>query len=178
MMKRNIIRREYKATCGYHDYPPGQDELYLLQKVTNGKVTLDFHPIGNFFNEVQVEGDPELRREKLTGSESEILFIDDPNYEKLKLRRTHWSTRNLPLTLSDEFVKAWALMSSYPASLIAKSNEIEYIGDVNYRMVLPHIKNIHWKTRERLANIKDDVEFIAEFVKVRDELNEEFEYNE
>lgn len=178
MKKKEIIKREYKATCGYHDYPPGQDELHLKQRITNGVTTLDFEPIGNFFNEVQVSGDPELRREKLTGDESEILFIDDPDYDKLALRRQHWVTRNLPLNLSDEFVKTWALMSSYPTDLIMRCEEVEHIGHVDHRSILPNIGNMSDTTRTRLNSIKSEAEFVTEFVKWRTELAEEFEYVE
>ena len=173
-----MIVREYKATCGYHDYPPGMDELNLKQKVRNGIVTLDFHPIGNFFNEVQVGGDASLRREKLTGNESKILFMDHPDYDKLALRKQHWVTRNLPLHLSDEFVKAWALMSSYPADFIMDPTKVDHIGNVNYKMVIPYIGGLSDEFIAELNSKGSDVEFVNAFVNWRKTLTEEFEYSE
>lgn len=174
----NMIIREYKATCGYHDYPPGVDELHLKQKIRNGIVTLDFEPLGNFFNEVQVGGDASLRREKLTGGESEILFMDDPDYDKLALRKLHWVTRNLPLELSDEFVKSWALMSSYPIDLIMNPHKIDYIGDVDRRIIIPHIANLDDNVKSELLSKRDETTFVNAFVEWRKTLDQEFEYHE
>lgn len=100
---------EYRATVGYHDIGDGVKPLVLLNILFNGDYMFDISHIPNKKNEIQITGESQLRKDNLTksskGDVNKVLFLEDPNYNKLKLRKSFFITKDLPLEVGDEDVR-------------------------------------------------------------------------
>lgn len=95
---------KYVAETGYHDVPPGVDVLTVTETKHNDQVVFTSPVPARGFNEVQIEGSADMRRNQLTDP-SYILFLDDPDYDKLRLRRAYTLTKHTDLSVSDDDVK-------------------------------------------------------------------------
>lgn len=150
---------KYKARCGYIDISPGFDEFVMTRKVLNGQIIQDVGPIGQMFNEVQTEGDPDFRREKIAG-EHDILFLDDPDYETKEYLRRHVSTKDLPATLDKDFIDRWALLARYKEEYIY--NPPEHLTNIdpakNFDRVMEHITTTNDETPGALS-IEDYIQW-------------------
>lgn len=117
-----MIDKRYRATTGYHDLQPGQTEFGFMVRTTDeGRVI--FTPKGPFtpqFNEIQIEGDPDLRRQFLppNTNDSAILLLDNPDYNAFMIRRQTLATAQIPMEHSDDFVARWAALSNASEDMI------------------------------------------------------------
>lgn len=188
-----MIKRFYKATSGYFDLPPGKGELQFAVRTTDeGKViTSPKNKFAPEFNEIQIDGGIRLRKEFLpVGADlTKILFMDNPDYDALKLRRSAMVTKNIPLEHDDCFVSRWMCLGNLSKENIEKGlapvancycTEQGNWGGIRAlklkKAMLPYIKNIDSEVLSQLESAKTSATFARKFVDWRDTISGRLTY--
>jgi len=183
-----MIKRFYKATSGFFDLNPGKGDFQFEVKTTDDGRAIS-GPRGKFvpeFNEVQTEGDADLRREYLpTGVKPDsILFMDHPDYDALKLRLSAMATKNIPLEHDACFVARWMCLANLSQQDIEKGN-VPPTGEYTTtkgnwgglralkmkKSMLKHIKQMDSVVRKQLGSSSTSAAFARNFVQWRETLD-------
>jgi len=179
-----MIEKFYEATCGYYDLSPGQTPFSFSVKTTDEGVTV-FTPrnIPPHFNEIQIAGDPDIRRGVLSegADESRILFLDDPDYQRLMIRKQTLATNQVPMEHDNHFVLRWLGLSNLPSAyiehgiapemdkFISEAGNWGGIADLSLKKgMIPYISGIPEETRDQLDSAIDNATFTSVFVTWRD----------
>lgn len=185
----NIVKQRYQATVGYHDLQPGMTQLDIevsRKEMPDGSFQLIAYPnkVSANFNEIHVDGDRELREEFLLhpDTDGKILFKDDPDYDRKKLRRSFMSTKDLSLDKDDDFVRRWAAMSYLTedglefGSVHGRGHPHDggTWGGINSlplkKQMLDYIGNMDEQTRTDLKAVHGNPQFVADFLVWRNSL--------
>lgn len=180
-----MIKKEYRATNGYHDITPGQTEL-KMSAWFDEEGTMVAGPTGKWpiaFNEVQISGDPDFRRSLVPDDQddTDILLIDHPDYEKLFVRLQTMAGKQIPLNHSNDFVARWICLSLLDAETIERGTKPHYsflktkrgnwggIKDLSLkRGMVQYIDDMDDETRGILANSSSSRDFARKFVTWRE----------
>jgi len=191
----NIKIKEYKATTGYADIVPGITPFEFQTHVEEDTGITIFKPsnayASNLFNEVQVSGDPDLRRSLLPEGDdgSSILFNDNPDYDALFFRRRNMGSKGLPLNVDDEFIRRWVALSSGDQEVIELGILYgrEFFGggawggieDIKVKKkMLPYISNMDQTTKDALKKVDNDAQWAADFIFWRNNLSGRIKFKE
>lgn len=183
----HLIEQTYKSLTGYHDVSPGRSVFeFAVHKLDDDKGTVVSKPTGEYntqFNEVQISGDSDLRKSYLPSVDdgSSILFIDDVDYDAKFLRRHLMSTKDIPLTETDNFIRRWGAMAYQSGDVIkldtvggTKHHDGGGWGTINdmskKKDMLAHIANMDDTTRDALTALNDSQQFSIAYIVWRDTL--------
>lgn len=180
----NIVENSYEAITGFSDMKPGITPWGFVEMEADGNPLFVVNgDMASQFNEIQIAGDPDLRRGKLPVGDdgSTILFLDDPNYAELKSRRLLNISKDIPLTEDDAFVRRWVGMA-YAIDTILElgiSSGTAYVDGGNWgnlqdfdnkKAMLDHIVEIDAPTKASLQAELVEAQFIIDYIAWRDTL--------
>lgn len=189
----NIVTRQYVATTGYHDLSPGQTPFALTEmtKETGEIISQPLSPVASQFNEIQVSGDPDLRRENLPEGDdgSSILFIDDEDYDAKFFLHQHLTSKNLPLGTDQALVRLWVALTKGNSKVLlnGSSTGIQFfdggdwggISDLgNKKSMLDHISGMHTSSKDNINANTDNSQWVTDFMSWRNGLTASIQFKD
>lgn len=188
-----MIEKHYKATNGYHDDMPGQ----TIQNYT-AVYTEDGQMIGGpsgpqriGYNEIQIGGDSDYRRSLMREGDdmSRILFLDDPDYDALFIRRQTFAGKQIPMDHDLDFVARWVCLSLMSEEVIQRGLSAPYLcfntirgnwGGIATlslkRQMIPYIEGMDNVLREELIGADSSREFANKFIDWRNGMSGRMRY--